>query len=70
MGAEVVHEGGPLWRRSSMCGNENECLEIAVASRGVLARDSKVPCLAPVRFAAPAWKEFLHALTRGELADS
>ncbi|GED84152.1 hypothetical protein TNCT6_12370 [Streptomyces sp. 6-11-2] len=53
-----------------MCGNENECLEIAVASRGVLARDSKVPCLAPVRFAAPAWKEFLHALTRGELGDS
>ncbi|MFE2512784.1 DUF397 domain-containing protein [Streptomyces naganishii] len=66
----MVREGGPLWRRSSMCGNESECLEVAVGHGGVMARDSKTPRRTPVRFTAPAWREFLHAVTRGELAGS
>ncbi|KAB1139190.1 DUF397 domain-containing protein [Streptomyces luteolifulvus] len=69
-GAEVVHKGEPLWRRSSMCGNENECLEVAVREGGMLARDSKTPDRSPVRFTASAWRAFLHAVTRGELSGS
>ncbi|GHD89063.1 hypothetical protein GCM10010508_27710 [Streptomyces naganishii JCM 4654] len=53
-----------------MCGNESECLEVAVGHGGVMARDSKTPRRTPVRFTAPAWREFLHAVTRGELAGS
>lgn len=30
-----------MWRRSSVCGNESECVEVAVCEGRVLARDSK-----------------------------
>jgi hypothetical protein len=53
-----------------MCGNENECLEVAVREGGMLARDSKTPDRSPVRFTASAWRAFLHAVTRGELSGS
>ncbi|MFJ7077483.1 DUF397 domain-containing protein [Streptomyces sp. NPDC098781] len=66
-GAEVVHKGKPLWRKSSLCGNENECVEVAVGEGRVFTRDSKEPRRAPLRFTSPAWTEFLHALTQGEL---
>jgi hypothetical protein len=62
----VVHGGQPLWRRSSVCGNENECVEVAVQEGHVLARDSKAVC--PVlSFAAPVWTDFLRAVVQGEL---
>ncbi|MFI2762712.1 DUF397 domain-containing protein [Streptomyces echinatus] len=56
------HEGQPLWRRSSMCGNENECLEVAVLEDRVFARDSKKPHGAHLCFTASAWSDFLHAV--------
>ncbi|MFF8950442.1 DUF397 domain-containing protein [Streptomyces sp. NPDC014684] len=58
------HGGQPLWRRSSRCGNENECLEVAVREDSVFARDSKQPHRAPLSFSAPAWTEFLRAFAR------
>ncbi|MES4887308.1 DUF397 domain-containing protein [Streptomyces sp. NPDC096012] len=60
------HGGQPLWRRSSMCGNENECLEVAVREDRVFARDSKQPRCAPLSFTARAWTEFLGAVVRAE----
>ncbi|MFF9057424.1 DUF397 domain-containing protein [Streptomyces sp. NPDC014882] len=66
----MVHEGGPLWRRSSACGNETECVEIAVQAGHVRVRDSKTPVTAVVRFAAVTWAGFLQALSQGELKDS
>ncbi|MGP2438343.1 DUF397 domain-containing protein [Streptomyces sp. JW3] len=33
----------------------------------VLARDSKAPAHTPLRFTAPAWTHFLHAVAQGEL---
>ncbi|MBL1084184.1 DUF397 domain-containing protein [Streptomyces actinomycinicus] len=50
--------------RWGMCGNENECLEVAVREDLVFARDSKHPRSAPLSFTAVAWTEFLRAVTR------
>ncbi|AYL39614.1 DUF397 domain-containing protein [Streptomyces fungicidicus] len=66
----VVHEGRPLWRRSSACGNESECVEVAVLARHVLARDSKRPAATVLRFTALAWTGFLSAVARGEPRDA
>lgn len=63
----MVHKGQPLWRRSSMCGNESECVEVAVGEDRVLARDSKRPGRSHLRFAAVAWTEFVRAVMQGEL---
>lgn len=63
----MVHKGKPLWRKSSLCGNENECVEVAVGEGRMLARDSKQPGRPPLSFANPAWATFLRALTQGEL---
>ncbi|MEU1474353.1 DUF397 domain-containing protein [Streptomyces sp. NPDC005760] len=65
--AEVVHRGKPLWRRSSRCGNESDCVEVAVFGDRVLARDSKEPCCSPVQFTAPVWARFLHAVIQDAL---
>ncbi|WP_405884845.1 MULTISPECIES: DUF397 domain-containing protein [unclassified Streptomyces] len=64
----MVHGGQPLWRRSSACGNENECVEVAVQEGHVLARDSKAPARSALFFATPVWTDFLRAVTQGELA--
>ncbi|MFE2276103.1 DUF397 domain-containing protein [Streptomyces sp. NPDC059454] len=66
----VVHEGRPLWRRSSACGNESECVEVAVLARHVLTRDSKRPAATVLRFTALAWTGFLSAVARGEPRDA
>ncbi|WP_435273467.1 DUF397 domain-containing protein [Streptomyces parvulus] len=66
-GAGAVHEGQPLWRRSSMCGNESECVEVAVCEGQVLTRDSKALGRTPLGFTASVWTEFLHAVAQGEL---
>lgn len=50
-----------------MCGNENECVEVAVHEGRILTRDSKRPARSSLRFAIPAWTDFLHAVTQGEL---
>ncbi|MFS4106752.1 MULTISPECIES: DUF397 domain-containing protein [Streptomyces] len=69
-GTAVVHEGRPLWRRSSACGNEMECLEVAVRADHVLTRDSKKSAASALHFTAPAWTGFLRAVSRGELERS
>lgn len=66
----MVHKGKPLWRKSSLCGNENECVEVAVGEGQVLARDSKKPGRSPLSFSTPAWTRFLLALTQEELDGS
>ncbi|MDX3586125.1 DUF397 domain-containing protein [Streptomyces europaeiscabiei] len=66
----MVHEGQPLWRRSSACGNETECVEIAMRTGHVFARDTKTPATDVLRFTTVAWTYFLRALLREELKDS
>lgn len=63
----MVHGGKPLWLRSSRCGNENECVEVAVRCGCVLARDSKAPARPALTFTARVWTDFLDAVAVGEL---
>lgn len=56
-----------MWRRSSMCGNESECVEVTVREGRVLARDSKALGRTPLGFTASVWTDFLHAVAQGEL---
>ncbi|MFJ6086913.1 DUF397 domain-containing protein [Streptomyces sp. NPDC092369] len=63
----MVHGGKPLWRRSSKCGNESECVEVAVERDWVLARDSKALAWPAVTFTAGVWSVFLDAVRAGEL---
>ncbi|WP_374192276.1 DUF397 domain-containing protein [Streptomyces griseoaurantiacus] len=63
----MAREGGPLWRRSSRCGNENECVEVAVVRGWVLARDSKGLARPALMFTADVWSVFLDAVGAGEL---
>lgn len=58
----MVHGGQPLWRKSSRCGNESECVEVAMQRGWVLARDSKMPALPALAFTAGVWFEFLDAM--------
>ncbi|MER6180471.1 DUF397 domain-containing protein [Streptomyces sp. NPDC001652] len=66
----MVHRGKPLWRRSSRCGNESECVEVAVCEDRVFARDSKEPLRSSVQFTAPVWTRFLRAVAQGALEGS
>ncbi|MFB7575175.1 DUF397 domain-containing protein [Streptomyces sp. NPDC056165] len=59
-----------MWRRSSRCGNENECVEVAVSQDCVLARDSKVPARSALCFTTAVWTDFLQAVRVGELEGS
>ncbi|MEV6007931.1 DUF397 domain-containing protein [Streptomyces sp. NPDC051976] len=64
------HEGRPLWRRSTACGNEGECVEVALGHEQVLARDSKNPSGPTLSFTGSAWTFFLHAVVSGEFDGS
>ena len=59
---------GPLWRRSSYSGSNNNCLEILTPPPAGLApiRDSKDPTGQVINFSAEAWTTFVHALCEGE----
>ncbi|WP_198533523.1 DUF397 domain-containing protein [Streptomyces sp. AcH 505] len=52
----------PLWHKSSFSEGGNECVEVAVCAREVLARDSKDREGPEVAFSRSAWGEFLPAL--------
>ncbi|MET9191984.1 DUF397 domain-containing protein [Streptomyces olivaceus] len=67
-GAGTVHKGQPLWRRSSVCGNESECVEVAVREGRVWTRDSKAPARSPLPFTHSVWAHFLQAVAQGELS--
>ncbi|MFD8110078.1 MULTISPECIES: DUF397 domain-containing protein [Streptomyces] len=63
----MVRAGQPLWRRSSKCGNENECVEVAVGRDRVHTRDSKAPARPALTFTAGVWSAFLDSVRAGEL---
>jgi hypothetical protein len=59
-----------LWRRSSFCGNELECVEVSIKNNHVLTRDSKDPQGSVLVFPTAAWSDFLRALSGGKLDGS
>ncbi|GHI94121.1 MULTISPECIES: DUF397 domain-containing protein [Streptomyces] len=51
-----------------MCGNESECVEVAVREGRVWTRDSKAPARSPLPFTHSVWAHFLQAVAQGELS--
>ncbi|MCD2192760.1 DUF397 domain-containing protein [Actinomycetospora endophytica] len=59
-------EVDPPFRRSSFCGGGN-CVEVAMLPGGdVDVRDSKNVALAPHRFTAQEWSDFVLGVKAGE----
>lgn len=63
-------EARDAWRKSSFCGNENECVEVALGGGRVRARDSKDRAGAELAFSPVAWRAFIAAVACGELEAS
>ena len=57
-GASQVRCSG-LWRRSSRCTPNNNCVELSYADDTVAVRDSKNSISLPLRFGHRQWKDFV-----------
>jgi len=59
---------GRGWRRSSRCGSESSCVEVASRRDGVAIRDSKLPDSSPyLTFDRDAWGAFIDDVKAGRL---
>lgn len=65
-----VPEARDTWRKSSFCGNESECVEVAMGGARVRARDSKDRAGAELAFSPAEWRAFIAAVACGELEAS
>ncbi|WP_335979411.1 MULTISPECIES: DUF397 domain-containing protein [Streptomycetaceae] len=54
------------WRKSSFSGNEYECVEVALHTDQVRARDSKDRTGPQLVFPAQSWREFVAAVATGQ----
>lgn len=55
-----------LWRRSSLSGSGNNCVEVAPVSGLMAVRDSKDPGGAALVFSAGDWAVFLGRVKTGD----
>jgi Domain of unknown function (DUF397) len=54
------------WRKSDLCGQSPNCVEIAVRAGGVAVRDSKNPDGPMLEFTAIEWAVFLGGVRAGQ----
>ncbi|WP_084010972.1 DUF397 domain-containing protein [Pseudofrankia sp. DC12] len=54
------------WRRTSFCGIENSCVDLAFEPTGVAMRDSKDPAGPVLLFTTTEWAAFLRGVHNGE----
>jgi hypothetical protein len=57
----------PIWRASTRCAPDNDCVVVCIGLDGVLVRDSKDPAGPVLSFDSGAWVAFVAALRRGDL---
>ncbi|MEV8634874.1 DUF397 domain-containing protein [Streptosporangium sp. NPDC051023] len=56
------------WRKSSLSGTGNDCVEVATNLPGLVAiRDSKDPSGPALAFSPAAWSDFLVGIRTGSL---
>lgn len=58
---------GTRWRKSSLSGAGNDCVELVVARIGAAVRDSKNPEAGHVAFATTGWSAFMGVVKDGHL---
>ncbi|MEV8636490.1 DUF397 domain-containing protein [Streptosporangium sp. NPDC051023] len=59
---------GAKFRKSSLSGSGNDCVEVATNLPGLVAvRDSKDPSGPALAFSPAAWSDFLAGIRRGDL---
>lgn len=55
------------WRKSTRCGEQGQCVEVAVMPDAVLVRDGKDPDGPHLRVDHATWRDFVAALRAGDL---
>ncbi|MEU3167854.1 DUF397 domain-containing protein [Streptosporangium sp. NPDC006930] len=55
-----------LWRKSSLSGSGNNCVEVARMDNRYLVRDSKDPDGAVLSFSSGGWTAFLSRVKTGD----
>ncbi|MGW4426628.1 DUF397 domain-containing protein [Streptosporangium sp. NPDC004631] len=59
---------GAEFRKSSLSGSGNDCVEVATNLPGLIAvRDSKNPSGPALTFSPAAWSDFLASIRNGDL---
>lgn len=54
------------WRKATLSGNNNNCVEVAFVADAVGVRDSKDPAKESHIFARSEWEAFLGGVRKGE----
>lgn len=57
----------PTFRKSTRCGPESHCVEVAATDTAVLLRDSKHADGPVLTFDPPVWAAFIAAIRAGDL---
>jgi hypothetical protein len=65
MATDLPTSLGP-WRRTSFCGVENTCVDVAFGPATVAVRDSKDPSGPVLLFTPAEWERFLLGIHHGE----
>ncbi|MDA8371486.1 MAG: DUF397 domain-containing protein [Nocardiopsaceae bacterium] len=66
--AASAEGGGPIWHKSSYSNSPPECVEVTrLSDASVLVRDSGRPNGTVLCLSGRAWREFIAAVSRGDL---
>lgn len=55
-----------IWRKSSFCNSNDNCVEVRYSDGHISVRDSKDPTLPSLNFSMREWALFISGAVRGE----
>ncbi|MGW2721005.1 DUF397 domain-containing protein [Streptomyces sp. NPDC001492] len=55
-----------VWRKSSFCGNESECVEVLQQGESVMVRDSKILRGSLLNLHGKTWRDFVEFVANGD----